>query len=444
MPSIRAPSALLGLLLLGSGIAWSATLTAATCATTDIQAQITAAASGDTVLIPNGTCTWSSTITLSGKGLILRGQSEAGVVITNTAVPGIHVTEDTAVHTQIAYLTASGSGRLLDINPHSTPTDDGKAVLVHHLTLHNTSGIRLLANRGVVYLNTITGESSLSGNLEFLQCVPDALTTSWTTPSSMGTNDTTGEMNVYVEDNVFTKVFNAAIDTDSNCRLVMRHNTFDNSALGSHGADTSLWGGRHFELYDNTFIFTNFGDCDGSQTLNIPFFLFLRGGTGVITNNAGFADMTSCSWGAKPALNMTVMNLRRNAGPNPCWGQNSSGGAKYPAPRQIGRGYVTGAGTDGTGRTTDSVGYVGDAEPLYLWNQSPMPAHSLSDYPAGDAQACAGVPTNYDQTSTYIVAGRDVIRDGTAKPGWTRYPYPHPLIAALAGGTPASIVPLVK
>jgi len=240
----------------------------------------------------------------------------------------------------------------------------------------------------------------------------------------MGTADVTGESNLYIEDNTFTKVLQAAIDVDDNCRVVIRHNVFDNSALGSHGADTSSVGGRHFELYDNTFTFTNFGECNGSQTANVPFFFFLRGGTGVITNNTGLTDMSSCAWGNKPALNFTVMNLQRDAGPNPCWGAGTSGGSRYHAPRQIGMGRVTGAGKDGLGRATDSMTYVGDSEPLYIWDQSGPLVVALSDYGPSNADSCSGTT---DLTRNYVVPGRDFFVDGTAKPGWTRFAYPHPL-----------------
>ena len=51
----------------------AATHSANSCNTTDVQNAITAAAEGDTVLIPNGSCTWSASVTLSGKGIILLG-----------------------------------------------------------------------------------------------------------------------------------------------------------------------------------------------------------------------------------------------------------------------------------------------------------------------------------------------------------------------------------
>ena len=151
--------------------------------------------------------------------------------------------------------------------------------------------------------------------------------------------------------------------------------------------------------------------------MNVPYFFFLRGGTGIIADNTGLRDMSSCAWGNKPAFAPTVMNLQRNAGPNPCWGTGTTNGARYPAPRQVGRGYVTGTGRDGLGRTNDAHTYVGDSEPLYIWNQtfSVVPA----DY---DSTEC-GSP---DNSGNYIKAGRDYIM-GTPKPGYTKYAYPHPL-----------------
>jgi hypothetical protein len=75
----------------------------------------------------------------------------------------------------------------------------------------------------------------------------------------------------------------------------------------------------------------------------------------------------SQDYGSKTDVNMTVMNLRRSAGPNPCWGAGVPG-VQYPCPRQVGMGHVTGKGVDGTGRSNDSITYVGDSEPRYIWN----------------------------------------------------------------------------
>ena len=407
--------------------AGAATINAANCNSASVQTAINAAVRGDTVLIPNGACTWTSGVTISGKGIILKGQSTAGVVITNnvTSDSAIMVTEDTQFHTEIAHLSIVGNSTqaAIQVDAHDTPNDSGgKAVLMHDLNFSDSYGIRMKSNRGVIYA---LAANNHKGTQEVVQCKPESLSYSWSTLSTMGTADPNGESNVYVEDSTFTLALHEAIDWDDNCRIVIRHNTFDNSSITSHGADTSAIGARHVEIYNNTFIFTNHNDCDGSQTANLAYLIFMRGATGVITDNTGLANMASCAWGVKPAVDMTVMNLQRNAGPNPCWGQSSSGGANYPAPRQLGFGYVTGNGRDGSNRQFDTLTYVGDSEPFYIWNETFTPA--LSDFGA-QAGSCAGAPVGFDTTSNYLVQGRDYFL-GTAKPAYANYAYPHPLRA---------------
>jgi hypothetical protein len=54
-------------------------------------------------------------------------------------------------------------------------------------------------------------------------------------------------------------MFLQAINLDDNSRTVVRYNTFNNSAIGSHGQETSPWGVRHYEIYNNDFVFTTSG-----------------------------------------------------------------------------------------------------------------------------------------------------------------------------------------
>jgi hypothetical protein len=416
---------------------------AASCASTDVQAAINSAASGDTVVIPDGGCTWTSGVSISGKGIVLQGQSTAGVVITNNVTAGqaFFIKEDATKHTQIDHLTIVGNSSAVAIvvDAHDTPDDlNGKAVLLHDLVFSDSTAIRMNTNKGVIHSITANNHKGIQ---EIVQCKPEQVYNSWRAPSTMGAADTTGESNVYIEDSTFTLSLHQAIDWDDNCRIVIRHNTFDNSSITSHGADTSNFGSRHFEIYDNNFIFTNYGDCNGLQTANLAYFIFIRGATGVITDNTGLANMVSCAWGSKPALNLTVMDLQRNTGPNPCWGLGTTGGAHYPAPRQVGHGYVTGTGHDGTGRTNDLWTYVGDVEPLYIWNPAVTPA--ISDYNPGAADSCAGAPTNYDVSTNYLVAGRDYFSDGTAKPGYTKFTYPHPLRSGTTAPNPPTNLRIV-
>ena len=402
----------------------AAVIAATSCSSAAVQAAINSAASGDTVVIPGGSCTWTSGVTISGKGVILRGQSPGQVTINNNVTnrPAIDITESNTHHTEISNLTIVGNSSeyaAIDVGTNAV-NGTGQAVLIHHIVFTNSRSIRMNTNRGVIYSNTMNDNKGIR---DFVQCTPgDRVPNSWTTVSTMGTADATGQSNVYVEDNVITFSLAQSIDIAAGCRIVIRHNTFDHSALSSHGADTEPTGLRHFELYDNTFIWINRGETDGSQTVGLDYFFFLRGGTGVITNNTGLVDMISPAWGNKAALKATVMNLQRNAGPNPCWGVGTTGGARYPAPRQIGLGRVTGTGRDGLNRLNDSVTYVGDSEPLYIWNQ-PGLTPRLEDYGSNNSGACSGP---YDTTANYVRQGRDYFV-GTPKPGWTPYTYPHPL-----------------
>jgi hypothetical protein len=266
--------------------------------------------------------------------------------------------------------------------------------------LKNRRGIRWFSNKGVIWNNVF--EDSDHGPTANAIVFSNSNTANWTTPDTLGMHDTTGESNVYVEDNTFTGVTTQALDPDSNSRVVIRNNTFDNSGMASHGADTSTYGTRHWELYNNIFKFTNFGDCSGAQTLGLNWYFFIRGGTGIIADNQ-WDDINSCAWGNKSEMNMTVQNLRRNSGPYPCW-------TTYPAPRQVGQSH------NGTNYITD---------PVYIWGNTGTgnSAPGLSDYSPNECGS--GAPS----VSQFIQSGRDYVV-GTPKPGYVKFTYPHPLRGA--------------
>jgi phage tail sheath gpL-like len=77
--------------ILVSGHAQAATLTATTCSLIDVQAAVNSAKDGDTVVIPNGSCSWTSGISTS-KQIILSGQTKGGVTLTHAAGSGTLLT----------------------------------------------------------------------------------------------------------------------------------------------------------------------------------------------------------------------------------------------------------------------------------------------------------------------------------------------------------------
>lgn len=394
--------------VLSSSEGEAATVNAASCNRSDVQTAINSAQNGDTVIVPNGSCTWTGDIVFS-KGIRLLGETKGSVNITHSAgtLNLVSVTTNASNSVEIANLnflagSVSGTAEYLSV------AGSGKPALIHDNYFQNkgfTVGcIKWSAVGGVVWNNVFESlEANGSGGGCF-QLKSESLGSSWATASTMGTADTNGTSNVYIENNTFRKIILQAIDVDDNMRVVIRYNTFDNSGFVYHGADTSTHGVRHVEVYNNTFIFTASGS-GYNFPLNLNWWSYMRGGTGVWTDNV-MPNISSQAWGNKPEITMIVQNLRRNAGPYPCW-------PVYPAPHQVGQSH------NGTTTVTD---------PVYIWNNTGTGSStpSIADYSPNECGAGAL------STSQFVQAGRDFVV-GTPKPGYVKYTYPHPL----ASGEPA-------
>ncbi len=337
----------------------------------------------------------------------------------NNTVSGtmLSLSEDATHHVEVAGIkfTRTGWRELINI------TGSGKPVLIHDCYFESgpddgATLIALSANRLILW------ECSFAAFPFCFSTQPIRLVgavNTWTYASTMGMNDATGINNIYVEDCDFN-AFQNCTDLDNSARAVLRYNLFNNAGCGTHGADTSNYGVRHYEWYNNTFLFNGYND---GNTMNLNYQFYLRGGTGVFADN-NITPLSSSDYGTKSTIKMTVMNLQRNGGPNPCWGAGIAG-IQYPAPRQVGMGYVT--GTAGN----DSFTYKGDSEPIYVWGNSGTVNIGLSDYGGTEC----GSP---DSTSDYIQLGRDYFL--SAKPGYAKYTYPHPM---RTGAAPVQIAPAV-
>jgi len=367
--------------------------------------------------IANGTRFLEGTVTsYAGKNLVLdvsatggTGKHEAWVLavpasttIINHAAHDwnramIDVFEDAAASVEISGIRFhSGSARFgAHLNLHRTP--GGKPVIVHDCWFTHGGDI----GRAILVMNTrgLLYRCSFDGGLEegipvlhhtgiTLKWLGGESGESWRTADTMGRRDVSGLDNFYVEDCYFAGA--QSFDFDDHSRTVVRRCVFNNSNLGSHGAETSPAGVRHFELYDNTFLF----DDLGGETLNLNRWLWLRGGTGIITDNV-MPDMKSRMWGDCDEIQMIVMSLRRNC---------LHAGHAYPVPRQVGQGH-------------DGTGYVLD--PLYIWSNPGNPRVGINDYEPDE------VGRNL-RTADYLKPGRDY-HVGVAKPGYQKFTWPHPL-----------------
>jgi hypothetical protein len=363
------------------------------------------------------------------------------VLINNASGALFVVTEDTSVHTTITGIKFAAGTSANDLHlQRNNPS--GQGILIHDCWfLQNGSSSTMIdgnTSRGVIWNTSFESSPFSASNGQAFRTKDGnglAMPASWTTASTMGVADTAGQNNFYIESSDF-HAFIGFMDLDDNSRTVFRYNFLNNAGGASHGADTSSFGLRHFEFYNNVGIFQAYND---GSTANMNWWMFVRGGTHAVHDNT-LAQISSQDWGNKGDFVYAVENLARNAGPHACWGRGGTNGQYYYAPRQIGIGRVTGTGTTSGPQTslpnlfnglTDAYTYVGDREPAYLWNNN-RPDGSSSPLSIGFATAytdCAGA----DSQSNYVQSGRDYFNGSTAKPGYTPYTYPHPLTGGTGG-----------
>jgi hypothetical protein len=410
---------------------------AASCNPIDIQYQINVATVGDRVLVPSGSCTWTSGVTIT-TAITLRPVAGAVTIRNNATTPNasgtgsrplIAITESTAGTIRVQGFTfvagtgPTGVGAMIDV----TYKANGQPVLIVGNTFTTfTRGVNALyfkTNRGVISGNTFTGQisgSSCVNNSAALRHKPFALTSSWSTASKMGANDTDGTQNLYFERNSVSLMLEG-IDVDDNARTVVRYNTFTNSPVAHHGNDTSPYGARYSEIYNNTFVWDPSpqptGGCS-SQITNLNWFITLRGGTSVIHHNV-IPDINSQAWGNKKEVNLRVENVRRDAGPYPCYGTKTPG--TYPVPHQVGQ------GSDSSGARI--------LEPVYLWNNTGAgnyPNPLLLEYSPNECGSAA------HSIVDYLLNGHDFL-PGTPRSNYVPFVYPHPLTSSSVLGAPMDL-----
>ncbi len=367
---------------------WAGDIDAASCSGADVQTAIDSANPGDTVHVPAGTCSWSSGVSFSGIELVGQGSTSGGTEISDgmvtltkhaqaiTRLSGFSFT-GTDPHIE-AGGSASGKPYVIDSNYVRSDVSGNEARAVH-----------LSANGGILHHNEFEAVDWTNADVFNTQTSED-----WTDPATFGTDDTTGERNIYFEDNTFTSIVETMPDGDVGSRLVIRHNHYIDSSIVFHGGqpnDSSPGGGtRQFEVYDNEFERV-------SNSIPLNKWVWARGSTGVIANNVmAKADSPDGStYPNKPEILLTV------GCPNP-----------YPMQYQIGQ----------SSQTPEDP----PTHPLAIFGNT-GPGTTDSNFIAVAGSMTAGPPCA--TPDAYIQEGRDYVLSNTW--GWTPYPYPHPL----AGGT---------
>lgn len=282
----------------------AATITAASPALADVTVAVASAVDGDTVVVPPGTASWTSTLTIT-KGIILQG---ASTVTTNGSPPTAYSVNDaTIVEDDVARIGSNGGGALI-----SVALSPSQSFRLTGFTF-NPGSLTSLANNGAVRLtgtcpsarvdhchfyNLYQGDQihtfgQIYGVIDhcIFDCRGNPLTMSilvwhdgwggqvngngsWADPPYFGT-----EKFLFIEDNVLSN-FNAGatvggVDAKLGARYVFRYNLCKNTKPNSHGTEGGAQRGvRVMEIYNNSFVFTVPGS--GSQ---------IRSGTAVLHDN---------------------------------------------------------------------------------------------------------------------------------------------------------------
>lgn len=359
-----------------------------------------------------------------------------GTITTSTSISkhvevvmiGVTVTDNTGISSQLFDVTPSTIGNIKfsggtitqgASNINRTAPDGcfvigttvgGKTVLFTGITYTANNGLFIYSStpKIVAWGNTMTAVpsgGSCFNNSAFFR-LDGGL--AWSSPSTAGALDTTGENNAYFEGNTLVNVMEG-IDSNADGRIVSRFNTITNSGTVAH--DTTSTGSRQYEYYNNTWIYDQVTGACGADPPNINGIFQFRMGTGILFGNV-LPDITSGSWGPKNEITLEGANLRRHVGAWPCWNVISAPGQGWPAPRQPGWGYTVGGTEVGEGTSGGSV--FQDLEPVYIANNTGAGNYenpTVTDFNDADGESClsqhGGSPSTYPYSADYIISDRE-------------------------------------
>jgi hypothetical protein len=376
--------------LLCSLSAHAKTFSANSCSQSDVQNAINSAAKGDHILVPGGSCTWSSTVTIPASLYInLDGGGK-------TTIAGVlSFTANTSGETEVTGFTWTGNGS----NANAITVDGcgglngcGGVVTSTWRIDHNTftTGvqavfIQIYGNApGLIDNNMFTGGAA-SEMIHNLGMGPSDAS-GWTD------NVVPGSANMlFIEDNTFTFPASgnpayfwgsSAVQSYYGARTVVRHNTMNMVQVDQHGTAGAI-GARWWEIYENTFNTTvaNANQCC---------FIVLRAGSGVVFNNHHVGANQS---------NAGVQLYEEDSG--------------YPALYQIGRGINE------------------NLSPAYVWgNDSGMPVGSAS------SNVTQGTDFFVSTSQPTSMVRRQLSTDTSSTTySYVPYTYPHPLQGGIAPPT---------
>lgn len=419
-------------------LVYSAIITATDCSQTEVQKAITSAVDGDTVFIPSGACTWTTSVSWSNKNINVLGAGIDKTVINGneTKFKIINTTKSSFRISSMNLVGEFGSAVI------SLRNDSGKVYSkgwrIDHIRFKyggsssNTNAFVVIGVNWGLVDNCIFDTAGIGKGYAIMTQYayyqgeaslqpPNSGYYAHSLPINLGTDEA-----IYIEDCTvnFTGakqgtgsfVFNQAYGGN----LVLRHNYIKGTYLQNHSARMNDRGAVSFEIYNNNFL----GDTFYRPAL-------FRSGTGVIFNNtvSGYSGTNNFNIDNQRTCLEFTGTFDRCDGTNTYDG-NTKGEYGWPCVDQIGR---------GQGQLGAQV-----SMPLYGWNNGSTPTcasggecdnSSLISLNANFDLCISSVPPNL---STHLKTTGDpaphsggivdyVNNGSTPKPGYNPFVYPHPL-----------------
>ncbi len=257
--------------------AYADTLVADSCDRQHVQSKIDVASDGDIVMIPTGSCTWSSSVTISDQGIVLQGAG-IGQTTISTAGTAVDVTGAQGKPFRITAMTFQGGGT------------SEKTILVsgdcQNFRIDNIAFLNISAHavyvRGDTFgvIDHCTVEAN--GQALFFEGGNPRGHYLYSLDPGFGTANA-----VYVEDCILKYIgsdpggsfCHNVIEWRKGAKIVLRHSTVTDHDMGNHGIcfNQFMRGAYTYEVYNNTWDLDTIPIC--TRWLNI------RGGTGVAFGN---------------------------------------------------------------------------------------------------------------------------------------------------------------
>jgi len=360
---------LAALLFAASGAAQAKSITALTPSFFDVNTAIGSAVDGDTVIIPAGTASWTSYLTIT-KAITLMGQtttdSVAGTANDKTIVqynltdtrPLINVRSVAGKVYRISGITFQSISNVASRNGFIVLGGYSQKVRVDHCHFAlarspaPAQGIRVTgAVRGVADHNVIEQLHTQTFGVYNGGSPNDNIgNTAWSQPTAWGSDDF-----FFVEDNYIKKTggnLTGVCDGAWGMKLVLRHNHLYNLHISNHGTEGAARGGRALEIYNNDFHNTDTEQSPGGiRSGGVLFYNNTWNGNTIIGGFALAVFRTANTW-----KNQAFKGWEGASGRCP-WDVNDTGGngtyVEGHAPFQYFPSF--GSATAGTGTTPTKI-----------------------------------------------------------------------------------------